>query len=77
MRLFLIVLVGSALGTALALLAMWQFQAEIEISLHGWIAFGLGVFFSFLVGAGLMTLMFVSARRGYDDRIEMDRDEEQ
>ena len=47
----------------------WQgfSRIDIEIGTHGWIALGLGVFFSFVVGGGLMALVFISSRRGYDD----------
>jgi hypothetical protein len=34
---------------------------------HGWIALGLGSFFSLVIGCGLMALMFFSSRYGYDD----------
>ena len=34
---------------------------------QGWIALGLGVVFSLIVGIGLMTLLFYSSRRGYDE----------
>ena len=40
---------------------------DIEIGKHGWIALGLGTFFSLLIGCGLMALMFFSSRRGYDE----------
>jgi len=45
----------------------WQ-QSQARMSIHGWIALGLGVFFSVVVGCGLMALMFYSSRRGYDER---------
>ena len=45
----------------------WQ-QSDAQMSIHGWIALGLGVFFSVIVGCGLMALMFFSSRRGYDER---------
>jgi hypothetical protein len=32
-----------------------------------YLAMGLGVFFSLVVGCGLMALMFFSSRYGYDD----------
>ena len=32
-----------------------------------YLAMGLGIFFSLLVGCGLMALMFFSSRRGYDE----------
>lgn len=39
----------------------------LELSLHGWIALTLGVVLSIALGVGLMSLVFYSARRGYDD----------
>jgi hypothetical protein len=33
-----------------------------------YVAMGLGVLFSIIVGSGLMALVFYSSRRGYDDR---------
>jgi hypothetical protein len=42
------------------------------MSVHGWIALGLGTFLSLALGGGLMALVFYSARKGYDDRIEVD-----
>ena len=36
------------------------------VSFHGYLAMGLGVVFSFVIGGGLMFLMFYSARKGHD-----------
>ncbi len=47
---------------------VWAELGEVEMSRHGWIALTLGTVFTFLVGAGLMALVFFSHRRGYDDR---------
>jgi NADH:ubiquinone oxidoreductase subunit 5 (subunit L)/multisubunit Na+/H+ antiporter MnhA subunit len=47
---------------------VWMELDEVEMSHHGWIALTLGVVMTFLVGAGLMALVFFSHRRGYDDR---------
>ena len=46
----------------------WQQIGAVEIGTHGWIALGLGAVLTFVVGAGLMALMFFSARHGYDER---------
>jgi hypothetical protein len=43
------------------------------ITIHGWIAMGIGIFFSMLIGCGLMFLSFYSAREGYDDRADPGR----
>ncbi len=64
-----------ALIVALGLLAfgvLRDFDPSV-LSLHGWIALGLGTALSLLLGGGLMALVFYSARTGYDDRIEVDR----
>ena len=45
----------------------WLHLAGNEIPLYGWVAIGGGVFFSLLVGIGLMALIFYSHRHGYDD----------
>jgi uncharacterized membrane protein len=44
-----------------------------HISVHGWIAMGIGTFFSLLIGCGLMWLSFYSSRHGYDDRADPGR----
>jgi hypothetical protein len=70
----LIVLLGLLLLAALTGLWAWQQVGDVDIGVHGWIALGLGAALTFLVGAGLMALMFYSARRGYDERAhEADR----
>lgn len=61
---FLLVLLG-ALAVALW---MWNELGDVQISTQGLIALGLGAGLSFLLGAGLMALMFFSSRRGYDER---------
>ena len=45
----------------------WTAASDVEMSTHGYIAMGLGVFFSLLLGCGLMALVFYSSRQGYDD----------
>ena len=39
----------------------------VQMTMHGWIAYGLGSFFSLLLAGGLFFLLFKSAREGYDD----------
>ena len=64
----LIVLLG-LLGAAVAV-AIWTWHElqGVEISGHGLLALGLGAVTTFVVGAGLMALVFFSSRRGYDER---------
>ena len=57
--------------TGLAVLAMriWEATGGPVISVHGYIALGLGTLFTFALTAGLMALVFYSNRHGYDDEI--------
>lgn len=71
MKVFLLTL---SLGGILAVvmfgsLTGWDASA---MSIHGWIALTLGTVLSLALGGGLMALVFHSARKGYDDRIEVD-----
>jgi hypothetical protein len=45
----------------------WQVIGNTGIDLNGWIALILGVLVTLALGIGLMTLVFISSRRGYDD----------
>jgi len=45
----------------------WVHIGGDAIPFYGWLAIAGGVFFSLLVGIGLMALIFYSHRRGYDD----------
>jgi len=45
----------------------WHEIGETGIDLNGWIALILGVLVTVALGVGLMTLIFISNRRGYDD----------
>jgi hypothetical protein len=46
---------------------VWTATSDVPMSKHGWIALGLGTFFSLLIGCGLMALMFFSSRSGHDE----------
>ena len=52
---------------AYATLKAWR-GVGLELTLHGWVALILGVVVSIALGVGLMSLTFISARRGFDDR---------
>ena len=40
---------------------------DVAMPVTGYVAMGLGIFFSLALGAGLMGLMFYSSRHGYDE----------
>lgn len=65
-----IALAGAALFVAVAVavaIANWSGIGDTGIGLNGWIALVLGVLATLALGIGLMTLVFVSNRRGYDE----------
>ena len=73
MKVFLLtVSLGGILAAVMfGVLTDWDSSA---MSIHGWIALSLGTLVSLALGGGLMALVFHSARKGYDDRIEIDSD---
>jgi TRAP-type uncharacterized transport system fused permease subunit len=46
---------------------IWTGLAEAHISGAGWFAMGFGMLVTLALGVGLMALVFISNRRGYDD----------
>lgn len=71
MKVFLLTL---SLGGILALV-MFGVLTDWDpsyMSLNGWIALILCTLFTLGIGGGLMALVFHSAHKGYDDRIEVD-----
>lgn len=59
-------------GASLVAYLSWQELAEVEIGFHGYMALGLGVGITILLGVGLMSLVFYSSRHGYDDEAGRD-----
>jgi len=63
----ILVLVALLILTGVWATTVWNATGDVVMDRHGWIALGLGTFFSLLVGCGLMALMFFSSRSGHDD----------
>lgn len=66
-----IILMASLLGilalTIFWSVSVWNTSDGTSLGPHGWIALGLGTFFSLVIGGGLMALMFYSNRSGHDE----------
>jgi hypothetical protein len=45
----------------------WTSLGDSDISPAGWVAMGFGIIITLALGVGLMTLVFISSRRGYDE----------
>src|SRR6195256_1574346 len=74
----LAVLLGLLAWAVWTMVQMWN-SVEGTMGKHEWIAMILGIFFSCVVGFGLMGLMFFSSREGYDEPpiyIQEDEDDE-
>lgn len=63
----LVILGGVLILTGVWGFSVWSASSGVEMGKHGWIALGLGTFFSLLIGCGLMALMFFSSRSGHDE----------
>ena len=46
---------------------LWSGIGDSDISGAGWLALALGVVVTLGLGVGLMALVFISSRRGYDE----------
>ncbi len=70
--LVIVVLTLLLAGASLVAYWSWQSMAEVEIGFHGYVALGLGAAVTILLWVGLMSLVFFSSRRGYDDEAGRD-----
>jgi hypothetical protein len=63
--------VGAAAAALIAVIAviagLWRQLGDTGMSTGGWIAMALGILATLALGIGLMSLVFISSRRGYDD----------
>ena len=74
MRRFLVLIPLLALLAASVWFAVhaWTRIEGPPLPTEGIIAMGLGIFFSLVVGCGLMALVFYSSRHGYDEAAHYD-----
>ncbi|CAM5340097.1 putative protein OS=Afipia felis OX=1035 GN=NCTC12722_01344 PE=4 SV=1 [Afipia felis] len=67
-RILVVLVLAALLGvTGVWAVTVWNASGDVAMGKHGWIALGLGTFFSLVIGCGLMALMFFSSRSGHDD----------
>jgi predicted benzoate:H+ symporter BenE len=72
-RIAVAIAVAVVAGVAAVVAAFWQTLGASEISAAGWVAMGFGIIATLALGIGLMTLVFISNRRGYDELDRGDR----
>jgi predicted benzoate:H+ symporter BenE len=68
-----VVAVVALVAVAIVIGMFWNQLGASEISTAGWLALGFGAVITLALGCGLMALMFVSSRRGYDDQTHRER----
>jgi pyridoxine 4-dehydrogenase len=66
----LLLFLGGAIAWAVY---AWNEVGDVPMSIHGYIAMALGIFFSLLIGGVLMGLVFYSSRSGYDEPTDFTR----
>jgi len=70
--LILVPLLALLAGSVWVAIHVWTGIEGPPIPLEGKVAMGLGIFFSLVVGCGLMALVFYSSRHGYDEAAHYD-----
>ncbi len=58
---------AAVLAVVIVVGSLWAQVGDAQISPVGWLAMGFGVLLTLALGIGLMTLVFISSRRGYDE----------
>ena len=63
----MIIAAAVVLLVGIVIAGVWSGIGDSEISTAGWLALGFGVVVTLGLGVGLMALVFISSRRGYDE----------
>ncbi len=58
--------IAAVAAVAVVIALFWNRLGASQISLAGWLAMIFGIVITLALGIGLMALMFISNRRGYD-----------
>jgi hypothetical protein len=72
MRLIIIALLGLLAGAIFVGHYGWVLAGDVSMPAWGWLMMGFGIFFTLLVGGGLMALVFYSNRAGFDAMPELE-----
>jgi ABC-type multidrug transport system permease subunit len=59
--------VAVVIGVIVLMASVWTGLGDGGISAGGWVALMFGVVVTLALGIGLMALVFISSRRGFDD----------
>ncbi len=62
-----VVTVGALAGVVAVAISLWRQAGGVQITTAGVVAMVFGILATLALGIGLMALVFISSRRGYDD----------
>ena len=65
--------VASVIAVVVVIAKFWNSIGNSSISPAGWLAIAFGTVATLALGIGLMSLVFISSRRGYDEGPRRDR----
>ncbi len=68
---YIVYVVATCCGVSIfcyAAMSFYMASKGVTLGFHGKFAMALGIFFTTLLGGGLMALLFYSARSGHDDQ---------
>ena len=65
--------IAAVVSVAVVIALFWSELGASQISTAGWLAMIFGILVTLALGIGLMSLMFISNRRGYDRDGRQDR----
>ncbi len=71
----ILALIAMLILTIVIAYAGWTSVPDTTVPASGYVALGLGVGFSLVVGIGLMALAFYSSRHGYDEAPKSEEDD--
>ena len=71
-RLAVALAAASIIAVVVVVAELWDVLGDSEISLAGGLAMIFGVVVALALGIGLMALVFLSSRRGYDEAAKRD-----
>ena len=73
-NILLLIVIASCVLVIITVFAinLWLQMSDVQISYNGLVTIFVGAFFTILLGAGLMSLVFFSARYGFDEQVDHD-----
>ena len=69
----IVIAIAAVAAVVVVVVNLWTSVGATQISLAGWLAMAFGIVATLGLGIGLMALVFISSRGGYDELDRKDR----